>query len=164
MEVEASCWRKTRKGVLTAILAPSFYLMEWLLIAATASAFAFLKHHGMPEWQIWLLFWAANLLISGGVVLFHNRSGIDLTLMQSLRDLIDLAATRSKWTGLVLETAAFIRLLVWDGPCQLLIFFQQRLTTTGAKVGFLVASSAIQMLIWTAFYALGYAGVSELTH
>lgn len=164
MADETSCRRKTRKGVLTAILAPSFYCMEWLLIAATASTFAFLRHHGLPEWQIWLLFWAANLVISGGVVLLHNRSGIDLTLMQSLRGLIDLAAARSKSAGLVLETAAFIRLLVWDGPCQLLIFFQRRLTTTGARVGFLVAASAIQMLIWTALYALGYAGIGELTH
>ena len=162
MADESKDWRDGRKGVLTAILVPSFYFMDWVLVAASASSFALLRQSGVPGWQVWLLFWGANLLISGAVVLFHNRSGIDITLMQSLRGLIDRAAGRSKWTGLALETAIFIRLLLWDGPCQLLIFFQQRLSTPGVRVCFLVAASAFQMLVWTGLYALGYESISEL--
>lgn len=160
---DGSRWRReNHRGVLTAVLAPSFYLMDWVLVAATASTFAWLRHSGVPGWQIWLLFWALNLMISGSVVLFHNRTGIDLTLMESLRGLIGRVAGRSKPMGLVLETVIFIRLLIWDGPCQLLIFFQQRLKTPRTRGCFLVAASGVQMLVWAGVYGLGYESIRGL--
>lgn len=154
--------RNDRRGWAMAVLVPSFYFIEWLLVAATASVFVLLREHGLPDRQIWLLFWVANLAASGAAVLCNDRLGVDITLMQTLRRAVDAATRRARWVGLPLEAALFVRLLIWDGPCQMLIFFRQRLPSRSIRVSFFVAASGLQMFVWARIYALGYEGVLEL--
>jgi hypothetical protein len=112
--------------------------------------------------EIWLLFWVANLAISWALVVGNDRLGIDITFMQTLRKLVAAATNRAKWVGLPLEAAVFIRLLIWDGPCQLLIFFRDRLPSRIVRVFFFVAASGLQMFVWARIYALGYEGFLQL--
>lgn len=150
------------KNLLFATLVPSFYLTEWALVAITASAFTWLRLHDFTDQQIWLLFWGANLCISAGFILCNDLLQVDLTLMQGLRKLTERAARRSKWVGIPLEMIIFVRLLLWDGPCQLLIFFRRRIPSPPAQALFFLATSGIQMFVWAKLYTLGYDSVSEL--
>ena len=151
-----------RSRLLLFLLAPSFYCVEWLLVAASASLFAWLKFRGLPATGIWLLFWAANLAVSTVFLACNDRVQVDFTLMQALRRGTELATGRCRWCGLVLEVALCLRLLLWEGPCQLLIYLRPRLPSPAWQVPLLVAASGVQMLIWTRVYILGYAGIGEL--
>jgi len=153
---------RQHNGLLMATLVPSFYLAEWLLVAATASSFTWFRLRGYSNEQIWLLFWAANLLISVLFITCNDLLRVDITLMQGLRKLTDATHRRSIWFGILLELAVFIRLLLWDGPCQLLIYWRARLPSTPRQIIFLIVASGIQMLVWAQIYALGYDGIGEL--
>lgn len=153
---------RRRSGLLLAALVPSFYLAEWLLVAATASSFSWFRIQGYSNEQIWLLFWVANLLISAAFITCNDLLRVDITLMQGLRKLTDATLRRSLWIGILLELAVFIRLLLWDGPCQLLIYWRARLPSTPRQIIFLIVASGIQMLVWAKIYALGYDGIGEL--
>jgi len=154
--------RISRKTVATAVLVPSFYFLEWALVAATASVFALFKYHGLSDGTIWLILWGGNLTVSGLVILANDRLGVDLTLMQSLRNLITATTQKTKWFGWILEAALFFRLLIWDGPCQLLIFFRERLSSRPIRILFFIFSSGFQMFVWAKLYSLGYEGIADL--
>lgn len=153
---------RLRAGLLLATLVPSFYLAEWLLVAASAALFAWLRLKGLSTGQIWLLLWLGNLTLSCLFILGNDRLRVDITLMQGLRTLTEAATRRAPRFGLALELAICIRLLLWDGPCQLLIFCRRRLPSRPAQVAFLVAASGLQMLVWARLYAWGYAGIGDL--
>ena len=153
---------RLRAGLLLAALVPSFYLIEWLLVAASATLFVWLRHHGLGTGQIWLLLWLGNLALSGLFILSNDRLGVDITLMQGLRSLTEAAARRAPRLGLALELAICTRLLIWDGPCQLLIFCRHRFPSRPARLAFLVAASGLQMLVWARLYAWGYTGIGDL--
>ena len=150
------------KGLLLATLVPSFYLAEWLLVATTASSFTWFRIQGYSNEQIWLLFWVANLLISVAFITCNDLLGVDITLMQGLRKLTTATLRRSICFGILLELAVFIRLLLWDGPCQLLIYWRARLPSTPHQIIFLIVASGIQMFVWARIYALGYDGIGDL--
>jgi len=153
---------RRRSGLLLATLVPSFYLAEWLLVAATASSFTWFRIQGYSNEQIWLLFWVANLLISAAFITCNDLLGVDITLMQGLRKLTTATLRRSIGIGILFECTIFIRLLLWDGPCQLLIYWRARLPSAMLQVAFLIVASGIQMFVWAQIYALGYDGIGEL--
>lgn len=153
-----------RSGWWLAVLVPSFYLAEWLLAGATATLFSFLKYQGLPLRQIWLIFWGANLIVSAAILLGNDRLQLDITLMQTLRRVVTATQRRSRRLGLLLEAALFLRLLLWNGACQLLIFFRARLALKTQRFCLFVAASGLQMLVWTKIYDLGYESVAELVN
>lgn len=153
---------RARRGVLALLLVPSFYLAEWGLVAVTASLFSWLHYREIPDHLIWLLFWAGNLGLSVLFVLCNDLLRVDFTLMEKLSALLQVAARRSPSLAILLEAVIFVRLLLWDGPCQLLIFFRRRLPSPPVQALFLFAASGIQMFVWARLYALGYASISEL--
>jgi hypothetical protein len=153
-----------RQGLGLALLVPSFYLAEWLLAAGTVATYSFLKFKGIDSRYVWLLFWGANMLVSAGFIFCNDRLRVDITLMQSLRKLVAATLRRSRCLGLLLEALLFLRLLIWDGPCQLLIFFRPRLSSRTFRFGLFVTASGLQMLVWINIFDLGYESVSELLH
>lgn len=150
------------KLLLTAILAPSFYAMEWALVGITAGLVTFLKYRGFSDIFIWLVLWGLNLLFSLGVVLFNDRCNIDIILMKTVRALTTKAAQKSHWLGWLMELVVLVRLLFWDGPCQILIYFRERLSSKPLRVSLFVGSSGVQMFIWAKLYSLGYESVGDL--
>lgn len=151
-----------KKGASTAILFPSFRLMEWLLVAATASIFSLFKYYGFTEYSIWIILWILNLLLSGAVVLFNDRIKVDFTMMQTLRKFTNVLISKAKKVGYLFEVIIFGRLLLWDGPDQLFIFFRDRIPSKLIRVCFFVCASGVQMFIWSRIYAFGYDSLSEL--
>jgi hypothetical protein len=151
-----------RGGLVLATLVPSFYLAEWLLVAATASIFTWLRHSDYSPEQIWLVFWAGNLLVSAAFIACNDLLQVDFTLMQGLRKLTEMTLRRSIWLGILLELGIFIRLLLWDGPCQLLIYSRARLPSSQRQIAFLIVTSGVQMFVWTKLYCLGYDGIGEV--
>lgn len=147
---------------LTAILAPSFYALEWGLVVATAGLVTFLKFRGLSDVVIWLTLWALNLLFSGAVVLLNDRTSIDFTLMETSRRWTNAAARKSKWGGCIIELIVFIRLLLWDGPCLLVIYFKERLPSGLLRAGVFVGASGFQMFIWAQLYILGFESIGDL--
>jgi len=145
-----------RKHLSTAILAPSFYVLELGLLATAASLFSALKNHEFTTTDIWLIFWLSNLLISTTIVRMNDRVEADITLMQGLRMLINAAIVRSRWIGLTLEILIVFRLLIWDGAYQLLIFSRKRVKTERGRFLLLTFASGFQMFIWTEIYSIGY--------
>jgi hypothetical protein len=103
-----------------------------------------------------------NLLYSSVIVFFSDHSQIDITLMENLRRLTNTVAGRSKWSGIFMEVVVFLRLLLWDGPCRLLIYFRERLPSATLRGFFFVGTSGFQMYIWVKLYVLGYESVGDL--
>jgi hypothetical protein len=153
-----------RQGLWLAFLVPSFYLAEWLLAGVAAAFFSFLKFRGLSPVWIWLILWGVNMLISAALIFGNDRLRMDITLMQSLRNLVTATLRRSRGLGLLLEALLFLRLLLWDGPCQLLIFFRPRLASKTWQLCLFIAASGLQMLVWIKIYDLGYESVTELLH
>ncbi len=151
-----------RKLLLTAILAPSFYVLEWSLIGVTAALVTVLKYRGLSDSIIWLVLWGLNLLFSITVVLFNDRFRIDITLMEALRRLTSAASGKSKLLGYLMELMVLVRLLLWDGPCQILIYFRDRLPSRGLRTFLFVAASGFQMFVWAKLYSLGYESVGDM--
>jgi len=154
--------KKHKKLALTAILVPSFYALEWGLVGVTAGLVTFLKLRGLSDMAVWLVLWGLNLLFSTAVVLFNDRFRIDLTLMEALRKLTTTAFAKSRWAGYLMEMTVFVRLLLWDGASQLLIYFRERLPSRALRGGFFLAASGLQMFIWAKLYTLDYDGVGDL--
>lgn len=146
---------------LLAVLAPSFYAMEWGLVGATSGLVAYLKYHSITDSTIWLVLWGLNLLFSAFVVFTNDQLRVDFTFMESIRNFTTAAANRSKIAGAIIEIAVFLRLLLWDGASQLLLYFRVRLPSKSLRLLFFVGSSGVQMFIWAKLYSLGYDSVAD---
>ena len=121
-----------------------------------------LRKYNVQDSLIFVILWAGNMLVSGMVVYIGRKTRTDLTLMEGLRRLIDKTIERSKKIGLLIEAVLFIRLIIWDGADQFIIFFDKRLKSSLAKVAVFVLVSGIQMAIWTVLFIKGYESLSEL--
>jgi len=159
-ESQTAATRRSR--LLLAALVPSFFCIEWLLVAVSASLFAWLKYRGLGVEQIWLLFWAGNLAVSAAFLACNDRLQVDFTLMRALRRGTEMATGRCPWFGKGLEAALCLRLLLWEGPFPLLVYLRQRLPSRSWQLPLLVTASGIQMFIWTQVYTLGCNGISDL--
>jgi hypothetical protein len=158
----AAATSKRTKLALLVVLAPSLVVLEWGLVAVTAALVAYLSYIGFSTVAIWLLLWGLNLLYSGAVVLFSDRSQIDITLMETLRRWTDALAGRWRLSAGLLEAVIVLRLLFWDGPCRLLIYLRPRLPSPLLQGVVFVGASGLQMFVWVWLYVLGYESVGEL--
>ena len=151
-----------RNSLKLAVAFPATRGLDWLLVGCTAGLVGLLKKINMPDSLIFVILWAGNMLLSGMVVYIGRKTRTDLTLMEGLRRLIDKTIERSKKIGLLIEAVLFIRLIIWDGADQFIIFFDKRLKTMAVKVAVFVLVSGIQMAIWTALFVKGYESLSQL--
>jgi len=151
-----------KKGAATVILVPTLRFLDWLLVGASITLFSALKYNGLNDLSIWLVLWILNMLLSGAIVLFNDRIKVDITLMQMLRKAVNILISKSRTIGYIAEVIIVVRLLIWDGPDQLIIFFRERLGSGPVILLCFVISSGIQMFIWTKIYSYGYDGISDL--
>jgi hypothetical protein len=75
--------------------------------------------------------------------------------MQTARKFINALIERKKMAGYFLELAVVLRLLLWDGPDQLFIFFRERLRSKVIQACFFITSSGVQMFVGQRFTAMG---------
>lgn len=150
-----------KKGVATMVLVPSLRFLDWLLVGASITLFSAFKFKGLNDLSIWLVLWILNMLLSGTVIFFNDRSKVDLTLMQTLRKAVNTLISKSRTIGYITEAVIVMRLLVWDGPDQLIIFLRNRLGSGPVILFCFVISSGFQMFIWATLYGYGYDGVAD---
>lgn len=154
---------RTRKGIWTAILFPAVQWVDWLLVGVTAMLVVFLKSIDFSDLAVFAVLWVGNVLVSWSVVFANDKTGIDLTLMQGLRRLVDATTERSRFFGIICEAVVLVRLTIWDGPDQLFIYFRKHLPqSTAFRVSFFLGASGVQMAIWTLLYVSGYEEITQL--
>jgi hypothetical protein len=151
-----------KRGAATAILVPSFRLLDWALVGASMTLFPTLKYKGVSDLSIWLVLWILNMMLSGAVVMFNDRIKVDITLMQTLRKAVNALISKSRVIEHIAETLIVGRLLVWDGPDQLIIFFQDRLRSRPIILLCFISASAFQMCLWAKIYGYGYDGIADV--
>jgi len=150
-----------KKGAATVVLVPSLRFLDWILVGASITLFSALKFKGLNDLSIWLVLWILNMLLSGAVVLFNDRIKVDLTLMQTLRKAVNTLISKSRTIGYIAEAVIVMRLLVWDGPDQLIIFLRDRLGSGPVILLCFVISSGFQMFLWATLYGYGYDGITD---
>ncbi len=151
-----------KKGAATVVLVPSLRFLDWLLVGASMTLFSVLKYKGLNDYLIWIVLWMLNMFLSGAIILFNDRIKVDITLMQTLRKAVNAIINRSRPIGYIAEAIIVGRLLVWDGPDQLIIFFRDRLGTKLVIILCFVISSGVQMFIWSKIYGYGYNSILDI--
>lgn len=151
-----------KRGFSMALIVPAIRWSEYMIMGATATLVAILKAWGLAELSIFFIIWIGNLIISASIVKFNDSTEVDVTLMESLRRLVDAAFQRSKFAGVVIEILVLIRLIIWDGAPYFIIFFRKRLEKKSTQLMLFITVSFVQMAVWTLLYSRGYDGFSDL--
>ena len=156
--------KMVNKGISVKLVLPVMRWFEWTLVAVTMSLVWFLKINGLDDWEVFTVLWMGNMLISGSVFISSDRSGIDLTLTEALRRLIEAVLAYSKLTGYLLAAVAVGRLVIWDGPSCFLMFFRSILGSELKKGLTFIFIAALQMAIWTKVCILIYHNLIHITN
>lgn len=150
------------KGLEVGLLFGALNILDYTLVGVTAVIVGFLRYHELSEVQIFLILWIGNMILSGTTVYAQRKTGIDMTLMEGLRRVVNAAIEKNRTKGLLLESLIITRLIIWNGPDQFILFFHERIVTRGGKAAMFVFASAIQMAVWTGLYSIGYDSFTEL--
>lgn len=151
-----------KAGAVTAAVVPTFRFADWVLEGLIVALFAMMRHQGFAERSIWIVLWGINLMLSGAVLVLNDSAQIDITLMQTQRKIVNAFIRKKRWFGHFLEVVMAGRLLFWDGPDSLIIFFRQHMKSNAVLLFVLFASSGLQMYVWTKIYWFGYEGISDV--
>ena len=104
-----------------------------------------------------------NLLVSGAIVLFSDKTKGDPTLAEAMRRITDAAIEWSLGTGIFLEALISALLIFWEGAGAFNIYARPRLSRSARIPAFIIASG-IQMFIWTKIYVFGYGVIEAIAH
>lgn len=153
----AESWQEMKKkGLKLALIVPAVRWIDWVAVGVTGSLVVFLKEYGFSDMSIFLVLWGGNVAYSGIVVFINDTTKTDILLMEALRRMINALIAKSRRWGYVIETVILVRLIVWDGPDNFVLFFRERLATWKQQAIVLVLTAGIQMALWTAVYVAGY--------
>lgn len=133
-----------------------FRLYEWVMFSATIATVSTLKYFGVSETLIFLILWAINMCLGFSEVFLYNKTRVDFTLAAGYRRSVDSVIGLSIIVGIVLEIACAVKLLIWDGVSQLLIFMEKRIGSLIPRFIVFVTGSFAQMAFWTYLLSRGY--------
>ncbi len=151
-----------KRGIVLSLAVPAFRWFDWLLVGLTQILVAFLIQLGLSYGLIFLLLWTGNIALNWSIVAINDKTKIDFTLMEGLRRLINAALEKSRLTGRILEAIILIRLIIWDGSDNVVIFFRHKLDNFYLRLATFIVVSGVQMGVWTTLYVLGYHSFSQL--
>lgn len=151
-----------KQGLMLSLAVPAFRWADWAVLVATGTFVVILKNLGISDIGIFLILWILNVVFEYLIIKGNDKIKVDFTLMEGLRRLVDVVIAKSRPTGVILEIAIFLRLLIWDGSAFVVIFFNHKLRTITIRLAVLVIGSAIQMSVWTTLYILGYNSFSDM--
>lgn len=154
-----------KKGMHTGIATVLFSAYHYgIMMPAAIGIVTALKFWECSYWMIFVIMWALNAL-NGWVVTIkiNDWSKKDPTLLEGMRRVVDAVTNKSIISGILLEIYWLIRLVIWDGPGELIIFLRPRIGKHKmlAMIIFLIAAG-LQMLLWTSVYIKGYDSLSQL--
>jgi hypothetical protein len=139
-----------------------YELSDWGLSILTGMFVGFMRFIEKPFWEIFLIVWFANILISWFFVYISDKTEIDITLMEGARNSVDVLYRKSKILGILAGLAISVKIIFWNGPDSFIIFIRRSISTRAFKIAIFIATSAFQMSIWVALYTLGYESIWAL--
>jgi hypothetical protein len=142
-----------------AILYSIYHYMIAMMIAATVVIS--LKSLGYSFWIIVIIMWALNTLNGLLVLAINYKSNIDLTLYTGLGRIIHVLTTKNKLLGILTETFFIIKLIIWDGPGELVIFLRPKTMNKSLLATIFLFAAGFQMIPWVLIYSKSY---ENLTH
>jgi hypothetical protein len=154
-----------KKGMHTGVAAVLFSAYHYgIMMPVAIGIVAVLNFRGLSYEMIFVIMWALNAL-NGWIVTIkvNDWSKKDPTLLEGMRRVVDAVTNKSRISGIFLEAYWLIRLVIWDGPGELIIFLRPRIGKHKmlAMIIFLIAAG-LQMLLWTIVYIKGYDSLSQL--
>jgi hypothetical protein len=155
---EALAGKMAITGV-AAILYSIYHYMTAMFIAATIVIS--LNSFGYSFWIIVIIMWIINALNGLLVLIINSKSDIDLTLYAGLGRIVD-ALTTKKISGSLISIIFIIKIVIWDGPGELMIFLRPKITSKRFAVFIFLFAAGFQMIPWVLIYLKSYDSLTQL--
>lgn len=133
-----------------------------LLMAASWAYIVLMKQLGYDSFGLFLLMWGFDIAVACMFVAFSKRTGEDVTLGQSYRRAADAIHNESRLAGYLVFAGVILKASIWDGPEQIVIFFNKEIKTELRMLIALLVLTALQAAFWTPVYVLGFESGMEL--
>ena len=134
----------------------------WLIVFATFSLITFLRKLGLSYFLIFLIFWMGNMILTVCVIKANKITKIDFTSMEGSRNLLRKAQEKSKLLGYLAEAWLFFWLLIYSGPEQFIIFFEERFSSITMKILVFILVTLCYSAIWSLVFVKGADGFWDL--
>lgn len=142
-----------------AILYSIYHYMIAMVIAATIVIS--LKSLGYSFWIIVIIMWTLNALNGLLVLIISYKSDIDLTLYAGLARIVDVLTTKKNILGILTEIFFVIKLIIWDGPGELVIFLRPKIRSKKLVIIIFLFSAGFQMIPWVLIYSKSYDSLTR---
>jgi hypothetical protein len=160
---EENAAEKGKKVAGTVARRIAYAVADYWLVALSAVLIVAMKTLGYEFLYLFLAMWAFDIIVAATFVAIWQRTGNDLTLGEDYRRAADVIYQKSRIVGILSFLAVIVKASFWDGPEHIVIFFRKEIGTEARMALALVVLTAIQSILWTAVYSLGYESISELT-
>lgn len=140
----------------------AYAIADYWLVALSAVLIVTMKASGYEFLYLFLAMWAFDVIVAATFVAIWQRTGRDLTLGEDYRRAADVIYQKSRVVGILSFLAVIVKASFWDGPEHIVIFFRKEIRTEARMALSLIVLTAIQSILWTAIYSLGYDSISEL--
>lgn len=135
---------------------------DYILTGLTASLVTFLKYNNVSEMNIFFILWTIGVIISTVLIKIDQNALHDFTLSKALRDSISATYVESKTLGIFVLVLSLIKIVFWDGPERVVMFFGEEISgRRKIELVVVILFSGIQMGAWTALYAAGYDSATD---
>lgn len=151
-----------RKVSLTIARRVAYAVADYWLTFLSAALVIAMKAFGYEFHVIFLALWAFDVIVANTFVAIWQKTGNDLTLGADYRRAIDVVYRKSKLIGTLTLLGVIVKASFWDGPEHIVIFFQKEIMTEARMALALLVLTALQAVLWTAIYSLGYESIAEL--
>ena len=160
---------KTEEGALangarvanTAARFGTYVAIDYGLWFVSIGIYTTAKTIGLSFFWIFVAIWVYEFIVAGAFIVFYTRTGEDLSLGVDFRRAMDTIQEKSRLAGYLAMAPIIVRAIVWTGPEKIVTFFRKEIGTVPRTIAVLLALTAIQALIWTVLYELGYGLVME---
>src|SRR3989344_4829284 len=147
---------KGGKTADTAIRQATYIGLDYGLWFVSVLIFTTLKLLEFPFLCIFSALWVYDFVVAGTFVVFYEKTGKDLSLGEDFRRAMDMIHKKSRFAGYVVMIPIVIRGIFWTGPEKIITFFRKEIGTVVRITIALLVLTAIQALVWTTLYGLGY--------
>ncbi len=134
----------------------------WLMALSAVFIIAVDKLVGRDWFLLFFSMWVFDFVVAYLFVAIWKRTGEDVTLGESFRQAVDAVRTQSVGAARVAIGLVCLKATFWDGPEHIVIFFSKELGRETLMLLTLIALTAVQALIWTPLYLLGFDSLIEL--
>ena len=134
----------------------AYFFADYYLVGVSASIVSTMKYLGFSFSLTFVALWIFDVIVAGAFLILYERTGEDLSLGEDYRRAVDTIYTKSRLAGHAALLMFIAKATYWTGPEKVVTFFRKEIGSA-YRVGIvLLILTAIQSLIWTPIYGLGY--------